>query len=104
MADETEELKLDPDTVKKGVENFIKSGNYYLVAEYENKVRGCLGVTAQHDLNTDTLIGWLESVFVEKDFRKKGFFKAMYSKNIEISKQKGFKFIRLYVETENKRA
>ena len=101
MALETESLQLEPYTVNCGVTNFIESGNYYLVCEHKSQVTGCLGVTVQYEVNTNELIGWLESVYVERRNRKRGFFKAMLRHNFGVAREKGFSKLRLYVEDHN---
>ena len=50
-------------------------------------------------------INWIQSVYVEAHARKKGVFRALYSKIVEDAKQvPDVKCVRLYVEKENETA
>jgi len=104
MAMETEDLKLDFNTVLKGVEAVFyddSKGKYY-VAEVDNNVVACLLTTYEwSDWRNGTII-WIQSLYVEKEYRKKGIFKAMYNHIKEIvSTTDNFKGIRLYVDKSN---
>lgn len=107
MAFETEQLQLDPSTVEKGVAAVFadpSKGTYY-VAESNGKVVASLLTTFEwSDWRNGTVL-WIQSVFVEEPFRRNGVYSAMYRhiKN-KVEQTPGLKGIRLYVETNNRRA
>jgi len=105
MAWETEEFKLDLPTVEKGVSAVIDDpakGRYW-IAEVEGKFAGCLlTVPEWSDWRNGTIL-WIHSVFVLKNFRGAGVYRALYEHvqglvNAEPQKYKG---IRLYVDKRN---
>lgn len=107
MAMETENVQLATDTLRKGIEAMFTDagkGNYY-VAEDNAKVIGCLMVTNEWSEWRNKNVWWLQSVFIEEEFRGKGVFRKMYeSLKAEASSRKDIAGIRLYVEKNNVRA
>ncbi len=107
MAFETENLKLDPPTVDKGVAAVFddpSKGKYWL-AEVDGKVVGCLlTVPEWSDWRNGTVL-WIHSVYVHPDFRKHGVYKKLYlhlKKMVEESPD--LRGLRLYVDKTNERA
>lgn len=104
MAFETENLKLDPPTVEKGVTAVFDDptkGKYWL-AEINNEVVACLlTVPEWSDWRNGTVL-WIHSLYVTPDNRKNGVFKAMYSflKEMVITTP-DLRGIRLYVDKTN---
>lgn len=104
MAWETEHKRLVPETITEGVRRFLDRPDYgfYLVAEIESRVAGCLMVTFEWSDWRNGLFWWIQSVYVHPDFRRQGVFKSLYrtveSKAREAS---GVCGLRLYVEQEN---
>jgi GNAT superfamily N-acetyltransferase len=107
MAWETEDYKLDGNTVLKGVETVLNNerlGIYY-VAVVGNDVVGSLLTTYEwSDWRNGTVL-WIQSVFVDARFRKLGIYGHLYSyiKAI-VEADKSLKGIRLYVDESNKGA
>jgi len=107
MAWETEKYKLNYDIVIKGVEavfNDPNKGKYYVV-EYKNNIIACLLITYEwSDWRNGTVL-WIHSLYVEKEFRKKGIFKMMftYIKDM-VNENENYKGIRLYVDKSNENA
>lgn len=107
MAWDTEHCKLDHDIVMKGVTAVLEnraSGIYY-VAVVEKKVVGSLLTTYEwSDWRNGTVI-WIQSVYVDPDYRKKGIYRVLYHhiKSI-VEKDESLKGIRLYVDESNKSA
>ena len=104
MAWETEHFRLDPQTVRKGVEAVFADENkgQYLVAECNSQVIGsALTVYEWSDWRNGTVL-WIHSVYVHKDFRRQGVFKNIYLhvKNI-VNTRQDLKGIRLYVDKTN---
>lgn len=107
MAFETEQLRLEPHIVEKGVEAvFNDSGRgFYLLAETGGIRAGCLMVTPEWSDWRNAWVWWLQSVYVLPGNRKSGIFGMMYDyvknmvmQRIEVSG------IRLYVDRTNLRA
>lgn len=107
MAQETEGLVLDRATVRRGVTHVFESPNlgYYLVADVEGQLAGCMLVLSEWSDWRAGMVLWLHSVYIEPPKRKMGVFKAFYEcvkKSVmNDSKLRG---IRLYVDKSNKSA
>ena len=107
MAWETECYKLDYDTVIKGVEAVLKNPAYgvYYVALVDNQVVGSLLTTYEwSDWRNGTVL-WIQSVFIDPNFRKSGVYNQLYSyiRNM-VDADASLKGIRLYVDETNERA
>ena len=104
LALETEEKVLNMDTVTKGVEAILRDSTkgIYHVCEIEGQVVGQIMYTFEwSDWRNGTFI-WVQSVYVNKEYRGKGVFKALYNKVKEICDSNNeYVGIRLYVEKEN---
>jgi len=108
MALETENLLLDKYVVDLGVEAVFRDpskGNYY-VAENNGKVIGSLLITFEWSDWRNGQIVWIQSVFVDKDYRGQGVFKMLYEhiKSRVLNEENGFRGIRLYVDKSNESA
>lgn len=103
MALETEELRLDPDTVKKGVRHLIGHDElgFYLVAVREDKVVGCLLVTTEWSDWRNSVFWWVQSVYVHPSFRRQGIYRSLYGQVGSLAESKNVCGFRLYVEKEN---
>ncbi len=104
MALETENKILDPDVLLQGVTSVLKKQElgFYIVAELNNKVVGCLMITTEWSDWRNRIFWWIQSVYVHPDHRREGIYSKMYehikiiaTENSEIC---GF---RLYVDQEN---
>lgn len=107
MAKETEELALDPSTVKRGVEAVIRNaakGRYFVAQSDGQTVGVLLTIPEWSDWRNGTIL-WVHSVYVVPDYRKGGVFAALYGhvKNIILSSP-DYRGIRLYVDKRNTRA
>ena len=104
LAYETEDKKLDKDILIKGVKKILsdETKGIYHVCEVDGKVVGQIMYTYEwSDWRNGTFI-WVQSVYVHKDYRGKGIFKALYNKVKEICDSSDeYVGIRLYVEREN---
>lgn len=107
MAMETEELKLDLETVKKGVQAVIDDpakGRYW-VMENEGDIAGCLlTVPEWSDWRNGTVI-WIHSVYTLPKYRGQGVYKKLYEhiQNL-VKNDPSLKGIRLYVDKRNRPA
>ena len=104
MASETEEMDLDSDTLRNGIEELLRKPELgtYLVAESDGKPVGCtLTLREWSDWRNGWVI-WIHSVYVIPEFRKMGVFAKIYEgeKN-KVLNDPSVKGLRLYVEKEN---
>jgi GNAT superfamily N-acetyltransferase len=107
MAFETEALKLDPETVNKGVSAVFDDpakGKYWL-AEVEGNVVGCLlTVPEWSDWRNGTVL-WIHSVYVLPDFRGQGVYRKLYQHLKDmVEKSSDLRGLRLYVDKSNTKA
>lgn len=104
LAFETEDKKLNMEVLTKGVTALLKDENkgVYHVCEIDGNIVGQIMYTFEwSDWRNGTFL-WIQSVYVDKNYRGKGVFKTLYNhiKNI-CDKDKNICGIRLYVEREN---
>jgi GNAT superfamily N-acetyltransferase len=105
MAWETEEFKLDPPTVRLGVQAVIDdpSKGRYWIAEIDGEVAGCLlTVPEWSDWRNGTIL-WIHSVYVRPAYRGRKVYAALYEhvQNLVTNDSKTYKGIRLYVDKRN---
>ncbi len=107
MAWETEHRELDSDTVFAGVTSFLRRPDYgfYLVAEQDRQLVGCLMVTFEWSDWRNGLFWWIQSVYVHPEFRRQGIFKSLYQTVEDRAKNASDVCgLRLYVEQDNSTA
>lgn len=103
MAWETEDKELDRQTILAGVEALLNDplkGRYYL-ASGNGKVIGQLMITYEWSDWRNETIWWIQSVYVETEFRGQGVYRALYEKVCAEASASGIHTIRLYVEKNN---
>jgi len=106
MALETEDMKLVPEIVTKGVDavfDDLSKGQYY-VAVADGRVIASLLITYEWSDWRNCNVWWFQSVYVVPEFRRKGVFRKMYSHIRELAVQQEIAGLRLYVETKNSKA
>ncbi|MEZ2418974.1 N-acetyltransferase family protein [Luteibacter sp. RCC_6_2] len=106
MAWETEEKRLDPEIIGRGVRAVFDEPRrgFYLIAELDGVAVGCLLVTYEW---SDWRCGdfwWVQSVYVAPEARRAGVFRGMYAHVKAMAEGAGAVGLRLYVELENARA
>ena len=104
MAIETENRKLDPETVRAGVRNLLDNpdAGFYLVALRGPQVVGCLMVTHEWSDWRDGLFWWIQSVYVDPAHRRQGVFRALYGQLRRMADEHPQVCgLRLYVEQSN---
>lgn len=105
MALETENLTLEDKILEKGLEAVLKDENKgsYFVAEVEGSPIACLMVTPEWSDWRNGTVWWIQSVYVTKDYRRKGIYRKLYRYIQEwVNGNENYKGIRLYVEKDNK--
>lgn len=107
MALETENITLEISSLTLGIQKLFKDptkGKYYVAVE-NNEPVGCLMTTFEWSDWRNGSVLWIQSVYVEKAFRGKSVYKAMYSfirKMVE--EDPDLRGIRLYVDKTNQAA
>jgi len=107
MARETEERELDRAILTKGVKGIFEEPGrgFYLVAEIGEKVVGSLMVTKEWSDWRNGDFWWIQSVFVEAEFRRQGIFRDLYEEARRTALDAGRVCgCRLYVEKDNSAA
>ena len=104
MAWETETLRLDEQTVVKGVAAVFadSSKGVYYVAETDGHVVGSLLTTFEwSDWRNGTVL-WIQSVYVRPEYRKRSIFSKLY-KHIQkmVVENPNLRGIRLYADKTN---
>jgi L-amino acid N-acyltransferase YncA len=104
MAWETEQLRLDENTLSAGVAALINDPNkgFYLVAEQDKQVLASLMVTTEWSDWRNATFWWIQSVYVVNKHRRKGLYASLYKKVKSLAAEQGNVCgFRLYVEHDN---
>lgn len=106
MAWETENKRLNPDIVSSAVNSVFDdpSKGFYLVASVDNKVIGSLMITYEWSDWRNCNMWYIQSVYVDSEYRGQGVFTDLYKRIVEMAQEAGTMFVRLYVEVENEKA
>ena len=104
MALETEQLELDEPTVVKGVAAVMAdaSKGIYYVAEVNGQVVGSLLTTFEWSDWRNCTVLWIQSVYVQPEFRKRSVFSALYKHIMTmVAANTELRGIRLYADKTN---
>lgn len=107
MAEETENLHLDRQRVRHGVEAALQdpSKGFYLLAIAESKVVGQAMVTFEWSDWSNAMRWWLQSVYVHPQFRRRGIFRGLFEQLRAFAQAEGvICCLRLYVDRDNRGA
>ena len=107
LAPETEDKRLDAATVLKGVEALLADNakGVYFLAEVEGAVVGQLSITREWSDWRNAWFWWVQSVYVEAEFRGQGVFSSLFRHAWLAAEQQGSVCaFRLYVESDNDQA
>jgi GNAT superfamily N-acetyltransferase len=106
MAWETEQIHLVPEIINKGVNAVFADSarGQYWIAEDKNIVIASLLITYEWSDWRNTNVWWFQSVYVLPEFRRTGIFRSMYQHIKNEAEKENIAGLRLYVETNNKRA
>jgi ribosomal protein S18 acetylase RimI-like enzyme len=107
MALETEHLSLDLDRLRDGVHALFEdtSRGVYYIAEVKGRRVGQMMITYEWSDWRNGMFWWIQSVWVEPEFRGQGIFKALYAHVENLARANaGVCGLRLYVEQDNERA
>ncbi len=107
MALETEGRRLDPQTLKSGVEAVFQDDKkgFYVVAESGEKIVGGLMITFEWSDWRGKWFWWIQSVYILPELRGQGVYRKLYDFVKERARAQGDVYgFRLYVEKENTQA
>jgi GNAT superfamily N-acetyltransferase len=107
MAQETEGRQLDFERLRRGVQAVLSdpSKGRYWVAEIDGRLAGQLLITFEWSDWRNGAFWWIQSVYVDPAFRRRGVFRALYQHVARQARQApDVCGLRLYVEQDNRRA
>ena len=107
MAREIEQLDLDEQRLLPGASAVLddETKGFYLVAEADGQVVGQLMVTYEWSDWRNGVFWWIQSVYVEAAYRRRGVYTRLHGAIVEQAKKAGDVCgIRLYVEENNENA
>lgn len=107
MAQETENVVLDRNIITPGVQAVFtdETKGWYFVAEVDGKIAGSLLITFEWSDWRNGMILWIQSVFVSKEFRGQGVYRALYEHIQDlVNSSDEYAGIRLYVDKTNTNA
>jgi GNAT superfamily N-acetyltransferase len=106
MAVETEGLHLDRTTLRNGVATLLagRAPGTYRVCEIEGRVVGQILVTYEWSDWRNRTVWWIQSVYVQPEFRNRGVYRGLYAAVVEAARMAGAAGLRLYVDARNTRA
>jgi GNAT superfamily N-acetyltransferase len=107
LAQETEDLRLEPDRISAGVVALLKdrAKGLYFLAEVNGEVVGQVMITYEWSDWRNGILWWLQSVYVKQAFRRLGIFSRLFEHvKSAATKNDGVRGIRLYMHADNTRA
>ncbi len=107
LAEETEQLRLNPQTVSAGVTAVLSdpAKGLYFVAEADGAVAGQLMITYEWSDWRNGNLWWIQSVYVKPRYRSQGVFRALFEHLKSLARASSdVAGLRLYMHAENDRA
>lgn len=107
MANETEDRSLDPAAIGAGVQAALEDPNrcMYFVAEADGAPVGQTMVTSEWSDWRNGYFWWIQSVYVDPRYRRRGIFRSLYEYIRDLAKTRpDVCGLRLYVHRDNRRA
>lgn len=104
IARETEDKDLNESILRDGVATLLNDGalGFYIVAESEGQVVGCLMITREWSDWRNGVFWWIQSVYVDSQFRRQGIYRLLYERIKMLAENENVCGFRLYVERDNK--
>lgn len=106
LAEESEGLRLDPQTVEAGVRRMFSDpalGRYFMAVSSTGERLGQLMITTEWSDWRNCMIWWLQSVYTAPEYRGSGVFRSLCEHVLGEAGETGCR-VRLYVERDNRRA
>ncbi len=103
MALESEGLRLDPKTVRRGVEKSLSQpsvGRYYL-AHRGDEIVGQIRVTLEWSDWNNAQYWWIQNVYVTPSARRQGIYRALHLYVRNLAERAGACGLQLYVDARN---
>lgn len=107
LAEETEDLCLDPAVVRAGVEALLEdpAKGIYFVAEINGVLAGQVMITYEWSDWRNGNLWWLQSVFIRPEFWQQGVFRALFTHLQQLARSRqDVSALRLYMHADNARA
>ena len=107
MACETEGVELDVERLRAGTEAVFAdpTRGFYRIAEIDGRAVGSLLITTEWSDWRNGTFWWIQSVFVDPQFRRRGVFRSLYGHVVREARETADCCgVRLYVERANRRA
>ena len=106
LAEDTEQLRLDPGTLREGVRALLdgRAPGCYWLAEHDGRPVGQLLITFEWSDWRNRMVWWIQSVYVVPDTRRHGVFRALFDTARREAHAAGAGGLRLYVDVSNTRA
>ena len=106
LANESENIDLSYEKTLSGVKNVISDQlkGFYLIAIENGIIIGQLMITYEWSDWRDKNIWWIQSVYVNEDYRRKNIFKNMLNYIKKLAEKKRILKLNLYVYQENIKA
>jgi GNAT superfamily N-acetyltransferase len=104
MSWETEGKRLDPATLTQGIRAVFENPvhGFYVVAECDGRVVGCLLITFEWSDWRNGLFWWIQSLYVRPAWRRSGVFRRLHDFiKAEALRRPELCGLRLYVEQSN---
>jgi GNAT superfamily N-acetyltransferase len=103
LAEESEHMMLDPETILAGVQALLvdASKGFYLVAEEKGVIIGQAMISVEWSDWRNKPIWWVQSVFVQKEWRRKGVFTRLLQIIRRRARAHGVAFLHLYAYNKN---
>lgn len=106
MAAESEGTALDREVVLRGVTEGLKDeakGIYLIARNEEGQPVASLMLTREWSDWNCAWYWWIQSVYVQPEYRRQGIYRSMYAKVKEMAKEANVSSVRLYVDKTNQR-
>jgi len=103
LAEESENVGISYDITLRGVREVISdmTRGFYLVAEEESAIIGQMMVTYEWSDWRNEQMWWLQSIYVDRAWRKRGVMRALLAQVREMAKEEGVALLKLYVHENN---
>lgn len=107
MARETENVQLDPERLRLGVDAVLRDPGkgFYTVAEADGRVVAQMMITFEWSDWRNGTFWWVQSVYVQPEYRKQGVYRRLYEHVLSEAKSRNDVCgVRLYVDKDNRTA